>query len=580
MAVEEILYILQQNVTSMLCGRALNQVNARGRGCIDDTEVALLARALCINTSLTVLDLSENMLSVQGAKVLVDALRMRPKLRTLHLSFLELGGADSGFLAEALVRHTSLTSLDLSGVSGSARPCQDELLSVVRANTSLRLLRLKPSDTLRLQALAETLQHLPKLVLLDFSRCELNGSAVTAIAEYVKVSQVLHSLNLAYSLDKVGAKKNELLDALRYNSSLSTIMLHANLTGGFDGQLLSHVLRKNTALTSLDIYGNYLTVTGVLSIAAALKGNTSLRSIGLGHACLHLRGIQALAEALMVNTTLTSIDLNDNTITASGAQALALALHVNTSLVSINLSSNQINSISAQVLAKALLVNNSLRSLNLCLNNISGIGVRGVMTELKENTSLTELNVYTTWLEKQILEATVDMLRDNTSMMSVYMPDHYRRNFQKSMPVVESDAHEILKNALQTNSSLISFTDCYGVPIRRQIINKNFGLGISNILVRNKRRLFFIRSPHGLKNLILYSLFSKPLSRGLLQSGQLPHLIQFQLTQCATALCVLDKDILARAIMAGWCCGCGSFEDVEASSLEEPDYACSFSGSR
>jgi hypothetical protein len=55
------------------------------------------------------------------------------------------------------------------------------------------------------------------------------------------------------------------------------------------------------------------------------------------------------------------------------------------------------------------------------------------------------------------------------------------------------------------------------------------------------------------------------------------YMIQFQLTQCAAALCLLDKDSLARALMAGWCCGCGSFEDVEASSLDVPDYVCSLS---
>jgi Ran GTPase-activating protein (RanGAP) involved in mRNA processing and transport len=574
MTIEEILFVLEQNATSMLCGRMLNQSWLMGDGHIDDAEVVLLAKALRANTSLTALDLSRNTLSAQGAVTLADVLREQSQLRSLNFSFINLDEASLAALDQALTSHPSLTSMFYQGLHPEMTLGQEHLINIVSANTSLRCLKLRLCNTMQYQRLAETLQHLPQLTLLDMSGCDLNGSAVTALTAYVKSSKTLSSLNIAFSSEKAGVQKNALLEALKSNDTLTYVNLNVNC---FSGQSLAEVLCVNTTLTSIEFYGNHLFPAEVNSVAAALRHNTSLRRIDLGDTQFHLLGIQALAEALTVNTTLTSIGLKNNQVSPLGAQAVAAALHVNSSLVSVNIAANRIGGLGAQAFAEALLVNTTLRTLSFEINDIDEVGIRAIMTTMKQNTSLTSLNVCKTAPENSVLQTVTDMLRVNTSLRSISMENYSHPDYQKLTPAVENSVHKAILASLQVNPTLINFVPRYGLPSSEKVLAAEFGTRIAKVLTRNRYRLFFIRSPHGLRNIILYSLFSKPLLSDLSPGRQLPHIIKFQLTQYAAELSLLDEDILGRAIMAGWCCGCGTSENLETGSMEKSGYSCSYS---
>jgi len=60
----------------------------------------------------------------------------------------------------------------------------------------------------------------------------------------------------------------------------------------------------------------------VKALAEALKTNTSVTSINLGFNSIGAEGMKALAEALKTNTSVTSIDLRCNSIGAEGMKAL------------------------------------------------------------------------------------------------------------------------------------------------------------------------------------------------------------------------------------------------------------------
>jgi Ran GTPase-activating protein (RanGAP) involved in mRNA processing and transport len=576
MTIEEILYVLEQNVTSILCGSALGQRGLLGCSRIDDSDVVLLAKALRANTSLTALDLSRNRLSTQGAIILADALRVRSQLRSLNFSYINLDEAGLVAFGQALTWYTSLTSMLFMGLSAVRRQSSNHLVNIVSENTSLRLLELRLWDTLQLQRLAQTLHRLPQLALLDISGSDLNDATVTALAAYIKESKTLRALSLAFSLSKVGTKKNVLLDALKRNNTLTSVNLSASRHRNFNGQCLAEMLDVNTTLTSIKLYGNYLLPTEVYSVTVALRRSTSLRSIDLSATQFHSQGAQTLAEELTVNTTLTSIDLSSNRILSLGAQAIAAALHVNASLVSVNLSVNRIGDLGAQAFADALLINTSLRTLSFERNDIGEVGIGAIMTALKTNTSLTSLNVYQTAPEMQLLKAETDMLRVNTTLRSISMRSFSRPDRQQFTSGEINDAHKMILSSLQVNPSLINFVRRYGSPSHEKTLAAEYGWRIANVLTRNRRRLFFISSPHGLRNIILYSLFSKPVLSDLSQGRQLPHIIKFQLTRYAIELNLLNDDLLGRAIMAGWCCGCGSSENLEVGTMGELDYSCSF----
>ena len=64
------------------------------------------------------------------------------------------------------------------------------------------------------------------------------------------------------------------------------------------------------------------------SLSQALKVNTSLTSLDLCWNCIGYEGAHSLSEALRVNTSLTSLDLRFNSIGDEGANSLSEALRV------------------------------------------------------------------------------------------------------------------------------------------------------------------------------------------------------------------------------------------------------------
>jgi len=93
---------------------------------------------------------------------------------------------------------------------------------------------------------------------------------------------------------------------------------------------------------------------GGRALAEALRLNTTVTSLNLGWNRLREIGGRALAEALRLSCTLASLDLSDNGLGEGGGRALAEALRFNTPLTSLNLSVNDLGEGGGWVLAEAL----------------------------------------------------------------------------------------------------------------------------------------------------------------------------------------------------------------------------------
>ncbi|KAI8596729.1 hypothetical protein EDD21DRAFT_419388, partial [Dissophora ornata] len=61
---------------------------------------------------------------------------------------------------------------------------------------------------------------------------------------------------------------------------------------------------------------------GALALSEALKTNTTLTTLSLQDNSIEKEGALALSEALKTNTTLTTLDLRNNSIESEGALAL------------------------------------------------------------------------------------------------------------------------------------------------------------------------------------------------------------------------------------------------------------------
>jgi hypothetical protein len=162
--------------------------------------------------------------------------------------------------------------------------------------------------------------------------------------------------------EKINAKgAPALADALKVNTSVTTIDLWSNQIGNKNTATLADALKINKSVTAINLYYNGIGVEGASALADALKVNTSLTRINLGYNEIGDVGASALADALKVNTSLTTIDVIGNRIGDEGAAALVDALQVNTSVTSIDLYYNAIdksNRASINASINALVVRN------------------------------------------------------------------------------------------------------------------------------------------------------------------------------------------------------------------------------
>ena len=87
----------------------------------------------------------------------------------------------------------------------------------------------------------------------------------------------------------------------------------------------------------MDLHSNSIGAEGAKSLAQALRVNSSVSSLDLNSNSIGAEGANSLAQALGVNTSLSSLDLSWNFIGDEGANSLVQALKVNTSLSSLYL---------------------------------------------------------------------------------------------------------------------------------------------------------------------------------------------------------------------------------------------------
>jgi hypothetical protein len=121
----------------------------------------------------------------------------------------------------------------------------------------------------------------------------------------------------------------------------SVVLYEANIDDE-DVCALADAVKANTTVTSIDLRLNGIGAEGASALADALLVNTSVTRIQLGFNMIGDAGASALADALCVNSSVTSIELNFSMTSDAGASALVNALKVNTSLTEIDLSFNEI----------------------------------------------------------------------------------------------------------------------------------------------------------------------------------------------------------------------------------------------
>ncbi|KAF9176758.1 hypothetical protein BGZ50_009716 [Haplosporangium sp. Z 11] len=241
--------------------------------------------------------------------------------------------------------------------------------------------------------LADALKTNSTLTTLDLRNNSIGDNGAQALSEALKINSTLTTLDLsANSIGDNGAVA--LSEAFKTNSTLITLDLSANSIGDNGAQMLSEALKTNLTLTTLNLRNNSIGPNGAQALSETLKSNSTLTALELQYNSIGDNGAQVLAEALKTNSTLTTWDLSANSIGDNGAQALFEALKTNSTLTTLNLRNNSIGSKGAQALSEALKVNSTLAALDLRNNSIEDNGAQALSEAIKASSTLTNLALH------------------------------------------------------------------------------------------------------------------------------------------------------------------------------------------
>ena len=240
-----------------------------------------------------------------------------------------------------------------------------------------------------------------------------NSRLRTRITELLGTNLELQTLEILGR----GCEIKLLAEALKYNTTVTTLFLSVQLSGDVCAVSLAETLRVNNTLRVIGMMGNLISAYGVQQLVDALTVNSTLRALHLSVNVLEDNGAMILAEYLKDNKALTALHIQDNNIGNEGARSLAESLRINTILNVLNLSKNpSIGNPGAMSLCEALKVNKTLSSLGLSDSGIGDTGIQSLSEVLKTNTSLTSLDLSDVKISARGVRSVAEVLRENSTL--------------------------------------------------------------------------------------------------------------------------------------------------------------------
>ena len=255
----------------------LSHTNLDRRGC------ELLAEGVQRMPCLETLDLTDNQgIGCGGAVQLVSSLHSS-KLRKLRMDGTGISDPDFDCLARYI---HSTTSLEVLGIGDNEISVEsiDSLCRALSANSSMRLLDMSGCHltTSHCVCLGQLLRH-PihcQIENLYISRCGLTSDGVGKIVSGLSDNHSLRELVLRGNL--IGSEGAvAVATMLKTNSSLERLDLGRCGIGSSGGVELGAALERNKTLRHLDLSGNKLGDDGVRGLSAGLENNSPLEELGL-----------------------------------------------------------------------------------------------------------------------------------------------------------------------------------------------------------------------------------------------------------------------------------------------------------
>jgi Ran GTPase-activating protein (RanGAP) involved in mRNA processing and transport len=291
-------------------------------------------------TALTKLGLHHFRLGRDKARQLGMTLCNTPSLQSFELASSDLGSAGLAELAPALYHNTSIKVLDISENNLSDMESARLLRDIIRYNKTITTLDLSGNnfgETVgAVDCIAEGLGSNSTLLKIDLSSCRLRDAGVSTLAQTLgSRNTTLQKLTLGGNMI-TSAGVGVLVETMEQHNShhITDLDIQSNPIGNEGASLLARSLGNNALpnLTSLSLCDCCIRDDGFIALASALEQNTSLLHLDSRNYGFSERAFLALAESLPEIKVLQRVDFAWFTGLASAMPLVLAGLRKNTSL--------------------------------------------------------------------------------------------------------------------------------------------------------------------------------------------------------------------------------------------------------
>lgn len=331
---------LKNICTAMEFNTSLLTLNISQIMCRKNHGIAAFSNMLRVNKTLSSLYLSNNNISSENIKSVMEGLMENETLTILDLSNNDIGYGKDGNISKMLSVNSTLRKLDLSKNCLKNEDAA-EIMKSLTTNKGLESLLINYNcfSNVGIAGISEVLEHNTTLVELCINNCYLNSgisSFINSLSQN-KGNLMVLSLESCWIEDETA---QAIAVAMQTNSTITNLNLSKNSFSETSAPPISNMIKYNTTLEKLNLSHNSLSF-GVASIIQALRYNNSIQSFIMINVTEYNRDDDNVAQyfdgeitkMFAVNNTLSYVDISKNNITESDMCEIAPVLTMNPNIM-------------------------------------------------------------------------------------------------------------------------------------------------------------------------------------------------------------------------------------------------------
>ena len=462
-----------------------------------------LIKGIQVNTTVRVLNISRNKLTLFGTQLISNCLKYNSTLQELDLSQNEITNEGVRELAEAINIRKVLVKLDISRnfINSEGLVC---FLKILKNNYILQTLNITYNNVtqstfgiIESHIKASQLSHVSaswnQVVLahkdyyteMGTEYCS-NVNCKSKICVFTKEhgSYIADIKEDTWPISEIPDNDYRaffLCDCLKEQNDIGDINFSYNIFTYTGLKVIFEALQGNTVLQKLNLSCSEITKDKVIIIADYLRNNNFLKVLILSSNKITSEGAINVAEALKINSTVRRLNVSNNELLDDGIKVISEGLKYNRSLQEIILSCNMITSEGGIHIAEALTVNSTIQRIDLSNNKLQDDGVNIICTSCKYNNSLQEIILSNNGITDEAANAISNSIQENRTL----------RKLDISYNEICDDGMTLISKSLNNNNTLQVLNMDYnkitveGVKALADAIQVNTGLCTLSMQFRN-----------------------------------------------------------------------------------------------